>query len=133
MLPGGRAAGREAMRDDETGRGADATTKEPAVPRDLGLVTEEDFTALLLHALLEMAGRSKRRQADLTAALHGAGLPADPPRVRAALRILRRQGCIEKLVPLSDGGLLLSVTPRAMDRLGPAPGWLPLGGEEGEE
>lgn len=85
---------------------------------------------MLLRALVDMAARSQRRQADLMAALRGAGLPADAARVRAALATLRAQGCIEKFVPLSDGGLLLSVTPAALDRLGPVPQWLPLA-EEG--
>jgi hypothetical protein len=89
-------------------------------------VSDEDFATLLLRALTVMAARSKRRQADLTAALRGAGLPADPARVRAALRVLLAQGCIENLVPLSDGGLLLSVTQSALDHAGPAPRWLPL-------
>jgi hypothetical protein len=85
-----------------------------------------DFAVVLLQALTSMAMRSKRRQADLMAALHGAGLPADPPRVRAALRLLHLQGAIEHLVPLSDGGLLLSVTHRATVSAAPAPDWLPL-------
>ncbi len=86
----------------------------------------EEFTALLLRALVDLAVRSKRRQADLSAALHAAGLPSEVMRVRAALRALRAQGCIENLVPLSDGGLILSVTRLALDRLGPGPRLVPI-------
>ena len=97
-----------------------------APQRDADALAEEDFAAVLLRALIDMAARSKRRQADLMAALRGAGLPVDPESVRAALRTLRRQGCIENLVPLTDGGLLLSITTSAIERLGPSPQWLPL-------
>jgi hypothetical protein len=87
---------------------------------------DADFAVVLLHALTSMAQRSKRRQADLTASLRGAALTADPGRVRLALQLLERQGSIENLVPLTDGGLLLSVTQRPNDRVGPAPEWLPM-------
>ena len=71
-----------------------------------------------------MASRSKRRQADLVAALRGAKLPAEPRRVRAALRMLQAQGAIENLVPLSDGGLLLSVTQAVSAQFGGISQWL---------
>jgi hypothetical protein len=95
-------------------------------PSTVAASTDEDFAALLLQALTSMALRSKRRQADVMAALRGAGLRAEPARLRAALRLLHTQGCIENLVPLSDGGLLLSVRQAALARLAPAPQWLPL-------
>ncbi len=116
------------MQNDAGEPDADAPAAEPAAlqrgPEEPG---EEAFAALLLRALVAMAVRSKRQQADLTAALRGAGLAAEPGRVRAALRLLQGQGCIEHLVPLSDGGLLLSVTPAAFERLGSRLHWLPLG------
>jgi len=87
---------------------------------------DADFAVVLLQALTTMAVRSKRRQADLTAALRGANLTADPNRVRAALRLLQEQGAIEHLVPLSDGGLLLTVVLKRADHAGPAPHWMPL-------
>jgi hypothetical protein len=92
-----------------------------------GRSSDEAFADRLLQALVAMALRSTRRQADLSAAMHGAGLPPDPARVRAALRLLQADGCIENLVPLSDGGLLLSVTRTALDRAHPRAPWLPLG------
>jgi hypothetical protein len=112
------------MQNDESGSGPDAPAQPPAA------LTDEAFAAALLRALVGMAARSKRRQADLTAALRGAGLPAEPARVRAALRLLRQQGCIDNLVPLSDGGLLLSVTATALGRFGTVPRWLPLGDDD---
>jgi hypothetical protein len=69
-----------------------------------------DFATRLLTCLTAMAARSSRRQAELATALHCAGLTTDPPRVRAALRRLEAEGCISNLVPLSDGGLLLTTT-----------------------
>lgn len=72
---------------------------------------ESDFAGQLLDALRAMADRSKRRQADVLAALRGAGITAESRQVRAALRVLQAQGDIENLVPLSDGGLLLTVRP----------------------
>jgi hypothetical protein len=46
--------------------------------------------------------------------------------VRTALRLLCAQGAIENLVPLSDGGLLLSVTQQSSVRRGPVTDWLAL-------
>lgn len=92
--------------------------------------TDEAFALVLLRALTDMARRSKRRQADLTAALRGAGLQAEVSQVRAALRLLAAQGCIETLVPLSDGGLLLSVTTAGIERLGGGMRWMPFGMED---
>lgn len=107
--------------------GETAPLTEPDAPQGGSPApSDEAFAKLLLHALSEMASRSKRRQADVGAALCGAGLPAEPARVRPALRILQTLGCVEKLVPLSDGGLLLSVPPGAIDRLGERAHWLPL-------
>ncbi len=107
--------------------GSEMPASGPAAPgRDLRPEADEAFAEALLRALFDMAARSTRRQADVAAAVRGAGLPAEPAQVRAALRALRDQGCVENLVPLSDGGLLLSVTPAAIDRLGKRPQLLPL-------
>ena len=120
-----------AVRDGSNQKKPDDPATRPAPPyRDADGAATDEFAATLLRALVDMAGRSKRRQADLTAALRGAGMPADPARVRGALRRLQQQRCIENLVPLSDGGLLLSVTTAAIERLGGASEWLPLGAED---
>jgi hypothetical protein len=101
-----------------------------AVPPPLTVRDEdmpiEDFAAIMLRALIDMAARSQRRQADLLAALRGARLPLDQARVRAALRLLLAQGCVTNPVPLSDGAVLLTVTRQAMEQGGPAPQWLPM-------
>lgn len=83
-----------------------ATIAEPA---PAATMNDQEFADHLLHALQAMAERSKRRQADVLAALRGAKLVAELRQVRAALRLLQAQGDIENLVPLSDGGLLLTV------------------------
>ena len=119
------------MRPDLPGSAAGALGADPnkAAPVGAGRAADledADFAVVLLQALNNMAARSKRRQADLNAALRGAGIIADPSRVRTALRLLQAQGAIENLVPLSDGGLLLSVTQQAAERAIPAPQWLPL-------
>jgi hypothetical protein len=87
---------------------------------------DADFAIVLLQALTRMAARSKRCQADLTAALRGADIVTEPSRVRSALKILRAAGAIDNLVPLSDGGLLLSVTQTGSGLPGAPPEWLPL-------
>ncbi len=112
------------MQNGAGGPGGSATEPPMIVPTDeRDESADTEFAALLMRALTDMAGRSKRRQADLTAALHGAGLPAEPGQVRAALRTLLAQGRIADLVPLSDGGLLLTVT---AERVVQRPQWLPL-------
>lgn len=75
-----------------------------------------DFAALMLAGLTEMAARSGRRQADVAAALRRAGLSADPPLVQIALKLLQAEDCVRNLVPLSDGGVLLTVTGHALGR-----------------
>jgi len=103
----------------------DPNAKVPGPNRSASF-DDADFAVVLLQALTVMAARSKRRQADLMAALRGADITAELPRLRNALRLLQAQGAIENLVPLSDGGLLLSVTQHAAERAGPPPQWLPL-------
>ncbi len=88
----------------------------------------KSFTDRLLQALATMAVRSKRRQADLSAALARANLDTDPHRVTEALRQLEKSGCIEHLVPLYDGGVLMSVTSRGVESLSAAPRWTMLDG-----
>ena len=84
---------------------------------DLPGVTD-GFVLDVLAALANMALRSKRRQADLDAAMRHAGIEAGPAWRAAALERLRVQGLVDKVVELSDGGVLLSVTALGLDRLG---------------
>lgn len=80
----------------------------------------EGFILDVLAAVADMALRSKRRQADLDAAMRCAGLDAGYARRLDALERLRLHGLIDKVVELSDGGVLLSVTALGLDRLGGA-------------
>ena len=80
----------------------------------------EGFELEVLAAMADMALRSKRRQADFDAAMRRAGLETGLLGRQAALNRLHDHGFIDKLVPLSDGGVLLSVTALGLDRLGGA-------------
>lgn len=84
---------------------------------------QRELEVSLLAALSAMALRSKRRQADLSAALRRAGLTASRDAVSAALRALQAAGCIENLVPLYDGGMIVSVTSRGIEHLNDGPCW----------
>ncbi len=86
-------------------------------------IDELDFCSMLLAGLATMASKSKRRQADLDAVLRRTGLRASPDRIKAALRHLETTACIREIVPLYDGGLLLTVTNLGMDTLGRASDW----------
>ena len=81
---------------------------------------EPCIDTILLAALVEMAMRSKRRQADVGVAVLRAGLDVSADRIETAIRVLTRDGCLENVVPLSDGGLLASVTTPGMERVGRA-------------
>jgi len=83
----------------------------------------ESFDARLLRALATMAVRSKRRQADISAAVHRGGLASQVAYVSTALRALELAGYIEDIVPLYDGGLLVSVTSRGIEQLHATPRW----------
>lgn len=65
----------------------------------------------LLTALADMAERSTRVQADLAAAMRHAKLCLPVERLAAALVALEQSGYLEQIVPLGDGGTLVSVTP----------------------
>ncbi len=99
-------------------------SRPPARPVQTDPATSE-FAARVLGALVHMAARGFRAEADLAAALHAAGLPADPAPLRAPLRLLRDRGCITDLLPLADGGLLLTVTGLPIDPPDQALPWLP--------
>ena len=78
---------------------------------------ERDFADALLAALAGMAARSHRRQADLFVAARRFGISAPPDRIRQTLHQLQADGCVERVVPLADGGVLLSITGYGLERL----------------
>ena len=104
-LPASRDESRRAAHDD--GRAAAPESERP----------DREFVEALLAALTDMAVRSPRRQADLTVALRRSGIEAAAPLMREALDTLEEDGCIEHLVPLNDGGLLMQVTAHGIERL----------------
>jgi hypothetical protein len=114
--------------DDEREPGELEVLNEPAEADDraagdgdgCSLALTEAFVRDVLVAVTDMALRSKRRQADLDAALMCAGVTAGRHLRLAALERLREQGSVDKVVELSDGGVLLSVTALGLDRLGSA-------------
>lgn len=89
---------------------------DPARAERVGRV-ETDFVDALLAALTEMAVRSPRRQADLGVALRRSGIEASQDVVAAALDVLEEDGCVENMVQLADGGVLLSVTAHGIEHL----------------
>ena len=68
-------------------------------------------TEALLCALADMATRSTRVQADLGAAMRQAKLLLGVDQVMAALADLEIGGYVAQIIPLGDGGTLVSVTP----------------------
>ncbi len=68
-----------------------------------------DFDTALFRALHAMAAKSPRSQADVQAAMRHARLTAHPARLAAALQRLEHAGQVSNLIPLSDGGLLITV------------------------
>jgi len=116
-LADGEMGPRDRVADDDTPGGSEAAEDDHAA-----------FVTQLLCALAAMAVRSKRRQADLSAALKRSGLQATAQGVMSALRQLEQQGCIEDLVPLYDGGVLMSVTSRGIEHLSAGPRWTMLDG-----
>ena len=87
---------------------ADPPVETPTALRELGTA--------VLRALSSMAQINQRHQAVVNEALHRAGLSVSADTIANVLRKLRDEGCIEKLIPLSDGALLLTVTAVGMSR-----------------
>lgn len=86
-------------------------------PTDERDASPEGIRDDLLVALTSMAERSKRSQADVGAAMNGACLShLQPGRVARALEELERSGFVEDVLLLSDGGILIRVTPAGKTR-----------------
>lgn len=81
--------------------------RESASPRQSS--PEREFDDALFRALVAMAMKSPRFQADVHAAMRHANLRARPASLAAALQRLEDAGRVSQLIPLSDGGLLISV------------------------
>ena len=105
---------------DELGGGRDVADGVLPAP-EIGV--ETSFADTLLAALVAMAVHSKRRQADMSAALRRAGLVGTPEQLRDALKHLRLAGMIQEIVPLYDGGVLVSITSQGMDQPGRSDQW----------
>jgi len=71
--------------------------------------TEREFDDALFRALVAMAVKSPRFQADVHAAMRHAKLAARPASLAASLQRLEDTGRVSQLIPLSDGGLLITV------------------------
>ncbi len=91
---------------------------------NLDAMDRQDLCNALLESLVTMASKSKRRQADLSAALRRSGINATSEQVGGALIQLQSNGCIREMVPLYDGGMLVTVTNLGMDRTTRNPHWL---------
>ena len=95
----------------------------PRLQEQFDAFEREDLCDALLDAFVAMASRSRRRQADLSAALARSRLRASPDAVREAMDRLLEGGCIRDEVTLYDGGVLVTVTNTGMDRTGRNPHW----------
>jgi len=68
------------------------------------------FTGAVLHAIVDMARLSPRRQTDVGAALYRGGIVLNPQEQTKVLDRLVVAGLIEQIVQLNDGGVLVTVT-----------------------
>jgi len=92
-------------------------TAEPRESASEPVASSREVEDALLAALASMAVRSHRRQADLGVATRRAALSMGADKLQLALLRLQEDGCIDSIVPLTDGGVLLSVTSRGIERL----------------
>ncbi len=96
---------------------ADLGGASVAAPGSDDCAQELEIAGAVLRALATMARVSKRQQAELQAALDRAGLASLSDRQRqAALRHLGDMASIAEIIPLDDGGVLISVTSAGMER-----------------
>jgi hypothetical protein len=84
---------------------------------------DDEFCDMLLAAMVAMALKSKRRQADISAVMVRHRLVAPRERIGAALRKLEMAAQVRDIVPLYDGGTLVTVTNTGMDLLGGSKQW----------
>jgi hypothetical protein len=110
VLVAGQLTPPEPMRPASTGMGEAAETS--------GQPISADALISLLDALARMARASRRHEADFDCAARIAGLRLTPEQRAMAVAKLASADCIERLIPLLDGGLLVSVTRTGMGRSG---------------
>ena len=70
----------------------------------------------VVESLAAMARQSSRAQADLDAALRRSKITLTSEQQEAILEMLLDSGDIERLIPLRDGGILLTVTDKGLHR-----------------
>ncbi len=75
-----------------------------------------EMTMAVLRAVAAMARASKRHQAELGVALQRAGLALSISQQEVVVARLRDAELIETVIPLDDGGILVSVTSGGMQR-----------------
>ena len=105
---------------DKDGYVGDKHERGPEYPDEMD--PDHLFDALL-ESFVIMASKSKRRQADLNAVLRRSGIKATSDQVQAAVIRLQSGGFVREIVPLYDGGTLVTVTNMGMDRTGRNPRW----------
>lgn len=89
----------------------------PDAPTDEPDASPGGFGDELFLALVAMAERSYRSQADVHAAMNSVRLaPVPPEHVARSLGDLERGGFVEDVLHLSDGGILVRVTPAGKAR-----------------
>ncbi len=100
----------DAFRDEPDQYEAGSHSLAAPEPVRMDRAADPRQAAIVLGALAAMAARNRRGEADLFAALRGAGLTIDHARLELALEFLHAEGCVTNIVPLSDGDVLMKVT-----------------------
>ncbi len=90
----------------------------------LDILDDDELPYALLAALVAMARKNARFQADVDAAVKRRGILASPGRLKQALTCLKDAKLLERLIPLYDGGMLVTPTNAAMDTIGGGLSWL---------
>ncbi len=106
------------MRDDIRLDVKDHPTSPMPAQQTRAPAVDAELVANALVALATMARSSQRRQSDVHAAMRRGGISLSAERQKAVLKELQATGMISQLIPLGDGGLLLTVTHDGMMKAG---------------
>ncbi len=106
------------MRDDIRLDVMDHATSPLPVQQVRAPAVDTELVANALMALATMACSSQRRQSDVHAAMRRGGINISAERQKMVLKELQATGMISHLIPLGDGGLLLTVTHVGMMKAG---------------